>query len=195
MRGAQDGDRNVDADAPLVARARQGDAGAFGQLVREHHASVHRAACAILGSTIDAEDVVQEAWLHAYLRLAQFQETASFSTWLHAIVRHRAIDQHRLARRRRWYGPSAVSLSADAEFLSSGRSPEELLLDAEREARLAAAVAALPVRLRATLELWHTGDYSYDEMARMAGVRKSTIKSRMWKARRHVTHALCARPS
>lgn len=192
MRVTQDGDHNVDADAPLVARAQRGDAVAFGQLVRRHHASVHRAACAILGSTFDAEDVVQEAWLHAYLRLAQFQETSTFSTWVHAIVRHRAIDQHRLTRRRRWHGPYAVALSADAEFLSCAPTPEERLLDAERDARLAAAVAALPVQLRATLELWQTGDYSYEDMARIAGVRKSAIKSRMWKARRHVTHALCA---
>jgi RNA polymerase sigma-70 factor (ECF subfamily) len=195
MRGTQGPERVADADAPLVARARQGDTGAFGQLVRQHHASVYRAACAILGSTLDAEDAAQEAWLHAYVRLAQFQETASFSTWLHTIVRHRAIDQHRLSRRRPWHGPYAVSLTADAELVSCARSPEQVLLDAERDARLAAAVASLPGRLRATLELWHTGDYSYDEMARIAGVRTATIKSRLWKARRHVANALGAGPS
>jgi len=184
----------TEADAALVARARHGDNAAFGQLVRRHHASVHRAACAVLGSAVDAEDVAQEAWLHAYMRLAQFQETASFKTWVHAIVRNRALDHHRLARRRRWCtGTDVTSIPVSAEGRCDARSPEDLLLDAEREGRLAVAIARLPEPLRRTLELWHTGQYSYEEMARMAGVRTNTIKSRIWKARCRVRDA-CADP-
>ena len=77
----------LDPDVHLVARARHGDDFAFGQLVRRHHSSVHRAARAILGSAADAEDVVQEAWLQADVHLSRFQGTASFKTWVHAIVR------------------------------------------------------------------------------------------------------------
>jgi RNA polymerase sigma-70 factor (ECF subfamily) len=182
---------NMDPDAHLVARARHGDELAFGQLVRRHHSSVHRAARAALGSASDAEDVAQEAWLHAFVHLAQFQETASFKTWVHAIVRNRAIDHHRLARRRPWHGTHPASVPAHAELRSEARSPEELVLDAERQDRLTAAIATLPGRLRVLLELWHTGQYSYDEMARIAGVRTSTIKSRVWQARQRVTQALC----
>ncbi len=178
-------------DVDLVARARCGDDLAFGQLVRRHHASLHRAASAVLGSTIDAEDVAQDAWLHAYLHLAQFQETSSFKTWVHAILRNRAIDHHRLARRRRWYGGShAAALPPYAELRSDARSPEDLVLDAERQDRLVSAIAMLPERLRVLLELWHTGQYSYEEMAQIAGVRVSTIKSRVWQARQHVTKVL-----
>jgi len=180
-------------DADLVDRARQGDDVAFGQLVRRHHSSVHRAARAVLGSTLDAEDVAQDVWLHAYVHLAQFQETASFKTWVHAIARNRAIDHHRLARRRRWYGGShAAALPARAELRSDARSPEELVLDAELQDRLASAIATLPERLRVLLDLWHTGQYSYEEMAQIVGVRVSTIKSRVWQARQCVAKALCA---
>src|SRR5580692_7083928 len=89
----------IDSDAHLVARARHGDHFAFGQLVHRHHPSVHRAARAILGSTADADDVAQEAWLQAYLHLTRFQGTASFKTWVHAIVRNCAIDHYRSLRR------------------------------------------------------------------------------------------------
>jgi RNA polymerase sigma-70 factor (ECF subfamily) len=184
---------SADPDAHLVARARHGDHGAFGLLVRRHHASVHRAARAILRSAADAEDVAQETWLQAYLHLPRFQGTASFQTWVHAIVRNRAIDHHRLARRRRWYGGAQLdSGPAHVEARSDARSPEELVLDAEREQRLAAAIAGLPRALRGLLELWHTGRYSYEDMAQIAGVSTGTIKSRVWQARRRVTRALSA---
>jgi RNA polymerase sigma-70 factor (ECF subfamily) len=179
-----------DTDAFLVARARQGDDLAFGQLVHRHQSSVHRAACAMLGSPTDAEDVVQDAWLHAYVHLAQFQETASFKTWVHAIVRNRAIDHHRRMRtRRRHGGAQAAALPAQAALRSDTRTPEALALDAEREGRVTAAIARLPERLRVTLELWCTGLYSYEEMARIAGVKTNTIRSRVWEARQQVTRA------
>jgi RNA polymerase sigma-70 factor (ECF subfamily) len=180
----------MDTDAHLVARARHGDGAAFGQLVHRHHSSVHRAARAIVGSAVDAEDVVQDAWLHAYVHLPRFQETASFKTWVHAIVRNRAIDHHRSARRRRLGTTRAPDTFAYAELHSDARSPEELVLHAERQDQLTAAIAALPVQLRVLLEQWHTGQYSYEELAQMAGVAISTIKSRVWEARQRVTQSL-----
>jgi RNA polymerase sigma-70 factor, ECF subfamily len=180
----------MDTDTHLVARARHGDDFAFGQLVSRHQSSVHRAARAILGSAADAEDVAQEAWLQAYVHLARFQETASFKTWVHAIVRNRAIDHHRSARNRRWHAGSHASVPVHTELRSVARSPEELVLDTERQDRLAAAIAALPGRLRGVLEMWHTGEYSYEQMARIAGLPIGTIKSQVWQARQQVTHAI-----
>jgi RNA polymerase sigma factor (sigma-70 family) len=180
----------MDTDTVLVARARQGDTVAFGQLIRRHWGSVHHATCAILGSATDADDVVQDAWLHAYLHLSQFHEAASFKTWVHAIVRNRAIDHHRRMRRRwRYASAQGAARLLYADMRSDVRTPEQLVLDAEREAGLASAMAMLPDRLRVLLELWHTGQYSYREMARIAGVRPSTIKSRIWQARRQVMKA------
>jgi len=180
-----------DTDAHLVARARHGDDLAFGQLVQRHRSSVHRAARAVLGSAADAEDIAQDAWLHAYVHLPQFRETASFKTWVHAIVRNRAIDHHRWVRRQGLHGSTHVPVAPEhAELRSDVRSPEQLVLDAERRDRLTAAIATLPGPLRVLLELWHTGHYSYEEMAEIAGVRKTTIKSRVWEARQRVTQAL-----
>lgn len=62
-------------------------------------------------------------------------------------------------------------------------------MEAERADRLAAAIATLPARMRVTLELWHTGQYSYEELARMSRVTTSAIKSRIWQARRRVAKA------
>ncbi len=184
----------MDTDDHLVARARGGDDFAFTQLVHRHHTGVHRAARAIVGSAVDADDVAQDAWLHAYVHLARFQGTASFKTWVHAIARNRAIDHHRSARRRWCRATEALDAPDAAALRSDARSPEQLALDAELREQLATAVAELPARLRVLLELWHSGDYSYEELAQIAGVGLSTIKSRIWQGRRRVAQAL-VRPS
>ena len=82
-------------DAELVARARQGDAAAFGELVDRHRAAVFRAARAALGSHADAEDAAQDAFLLAYRRLDTFRGQASFKTWLLTIAWRQAINRRR----------------------------------------------------------------------------------------------------
>lgn len=178
-----------ETDMHLVTRARRGDHMAFGELVERHHSTVRGVAHAILRSSTEADDVMQDAWLHVYLHLSRFQGTATFRTWVHAIVRNRAIDYRRSAQRR-WRTdtyPSTVSIP-EAPF--SGPSPEALVLDGERRARLTDAIARLPRRLREPLQLWYRG-HSFVEMARITGAAVGTLKSRVWEARQRVTtHAL-----
>jgi len=177
-------------DVHLVTRARQGDHVAFGQLMHRHHSTLRRLASAILRSSAEADDVMQDSWLHVYLHLPRFQGTATFRTWVHSIVRNRAID-HRRSAQRRWRAGTRLSSESIRDALSSSaRSPEALILDAERRERLTHAIAALPGRLRQPLQLWHSGRHSYDEMARITGVTVGTIKSRVWEARQRVTQAL-----
>jgi RNA polymerase sigma-70 factor (ECF subfamily) len=179
-----------ETDVHLVTRARLGDHVAFGELVNRHHSTVRRVAHAILRSPAETDDVMQEAWLHVYLHLPRFQGTATFRTWVHAIVRNRAIDHRRSAQRRSRAHMRLAAVSIPDELGSRTRSPEALILNAERRERLTHAVAALPGPLREPLQLWHRGQHSYDEMARITGVTVGTIKSRVWEARQRVTHAL-----
>jgi RNA polymerase sigma-70 factor, ECF subfamily len=179
-----------ETDVHLVTRAQLGDHVAFGQLIHRHHSTLRRMASAILRSSAETDDVMQDAWLHVYLHLPRFQGTAAFRTWVHAIVRNRAID-HRRSTQRRWRVSTRLSAESIRDTLGSGaRSPEALILDAERRQRLTHAIAALPGRLRQPLQLWHSGRHSYDDMARITGVTVGTIKSRVWEARQRVTQAL-----
>ena len=82
-------------DADLIARARQGDPAAFGELIDRHRTSVYRAALAALGSHADAEDAAQDAFLAAYRRLDSFRGESSFKTWLLTITWHQAINRRR----------------------------------------------------------------------------------------------------
>jgi RNA polymerase sigma factor (sigma-70 family) len=177
-----------ETDRYLVERARRGDHVAFAELVNRHHPTVRAVAQGILRSPAETDDVMQEVWLHVYVHLSRFRGTASFRTWVHAIVRNRAIDHLRSIRR--WQDRTRLSIVViEDEVVSNTRSPEALILDTERRERLTQAVAALPGRLRTPLQLWQR-EHSYAEMARITGLAVGTIKSRVWEARQHVTQTL-----
>jgi RNA polymerase sigma-70 factor (ECF subfamily) len=174
-------------DVFLVTRARSSDAAAFDELVRRHHRTVYRAALAIVRSPTDADDVTQEAWLRAYLDLASFDGTASLRTWLVSIRRNHAIDRYRTTRRR-WQREETSSSqdSIVARRASHDRTPEELVLQNERRLCLARCIDALPVSLREPLRRWHSGQYTFAEIAAISDAATGTIKSRVWEARLRV---------
>jgi len=185
-------------DDDLVARAREGDTAAFGELVVRHQAAVYRAALAATGSTADADDVAQEAFLLAYRRLKSFRGAASFKTWLLTIAWNQALNRRRAATR--WWQRIVPVGDADTRAVSaSGFSPpppappEELAAGGQLQSGIRQAIAALPPKLRDALLLVQSGEYSYDEMGAMLGAPAGTIKWRVSEARRAVRASLRAR--
>ena len=196
------------SDAELVARARQGDAAAFGELVDWHRTAVYRVALAALGSHEEAEDAAQDAFVTAYRRLAGFRGDASFKTWLltiawrHALNRRRArwwrsagragqAGQAGLARQRGEAGQVGRAGPAGLEELSSpNRSPEQAALDHELRSAIVAEIRALPAKLRDTLLLAQAGEYDYEEIGAMLGAPVGTVKWRVSEARKTIRRRL-----
>ena len=181
-------------DLELVERAQEGDSDAFGILVERHHRAALRAAVAALGAADDADDAVQEAWIVARARMADFRGDAAFRTWLLAIVWHKATDRRRGVGR--WIR-RLVSLDAggpDAELAGSPLaivaaatpSPERAALEGEQQRTIARLVRALPPKLRDPLVLVGSGDYSYDDVAAMLATPVGTVKWRVSEARRQL---------
>src|SRR5436189_3338513 len=111
-------------DAAAVAKARAGDADAFGALVERHSRSIFRLAYRMTGNEHDAEDVVQEAFLRAYRRLDQYDQRARFSSWLYRIAANCAFDLLR-ARRRRDEDPWPEGTEATpADFPATDPAPD-----------------------------------------------------------------------
>src|SRR5262245_54623685 len=86
-------------EADLLARARQGDATAFGALVRLHQRRVYAAALHVTGNHSDADDVTQEAFVRAYRGLGTFDGRSDFFTWLYRIAVNTALNRLRSTRR------------------------------------------------------------------------------------------------
>ena len=181
-------------DSELVEHAQRGDSDAFGVLVERHHRAALRAAVAALGAADDADDAVQDAWIAARDRLADFRGDAAFRTWLLAIVWHKAADRRRgIGRWLRRVIPmdagdetSGAGALASLAFAAGGPSPERAALDGEQQRTVARLVRALPTKLRDPLLLVGSGDYSYDDVAAMLATPVGTVKWRVSEARRQL---------
>lgn len=181
-------------DLELVARAREGDQAAFGELVSRHQQAVLRAALSAVGSPADADDVAQEAFLLAYQRLKTFRGESAFKTWMLTITWNQAINHRRKSSR--WW---KRFISVDSEesvpfeslhFASTAPSPEDLAVHGQRREEIRQAIRALPETLRDALLLAQSGEYSYDEIGAMVNAKTGTIKWRVSEARRRVKERL-----
>ena len=187
------------SDADLVARARQGDSAAFGELVDRHRTAVYRATRAALGSHAEAEDAAQDAFVAAYERLASFRGEASFKTWLLTIAWHQAINRRR--SQARWWRhivePSRSESSdqrwaavVETDVASTAPSPEQTAAGEELRRAILGEIQALSATLRDTLLLAQAGDLTYDEIAAMTKTPVGTIKWRVSEARKVIKKKL-----
>jgi RNA polymerase sigma-70 factor (ECF subfamily) len=151
-----------------VQAAQQGDAAAFEALFRRHWPMAYRAALLIIRDEQLAEDVAQEAFVAAAGALDRFDRRRPFAPWLRTIVARRAIDAARAVAVRREVGDEA--LGAIGAAVPSPERPD---------ARLLAAIAALPLDQRAVIVLRHLLGMSAGEIAGVLEVPRGTVNSRL----------------
>jgi RNA polymerase sigma-70 factor (ECF subfamily) len=168
-----------------IEQALAGDRAAFPQLMHRYAGAVYNLGYRMLGSAEDAEDASQEIFLRAYTRLASFDRTRRFSTWLLSIGSNYCIDR---LRRRRF----AWLTLDDAAFAlpSAEPGPERIALAHERRSMVQQALQRLPANYRTVTVLRYWNDLSYDEISQVTGLPESTIKTRLHRARHMLADAL-----
>src|ERR687895_1323737 len=127
----------------LVVAAQRGSAEAFAALVRRHQRRAYGVARAVVLTHEDAEDAVQDGFLHAYKALDRFRPDQPFGAWLYRIISNAALD---IVRRRKVRDADPISDAVPLPF----RDPAEL---GELRARLAEALKVLTDRQRSVLVL------------------------------------------
>jgi RNA polymerase sigma-70 factor (ECF subfamily) len=180
-------------DSPLIAAAARGDNDARRQLFERYRDVAYRVAFRITRRDADALDVVQDAFIRAFDKLADFTGTASFKTWLLRIVSNRALDLLR-ARKVRIAAPlDGGSDEAAAPQLATPEEqtrPDRHLEASEQTARIRAAIEELPPAQRAVFALYATGDFTYGEIAETLDIAIGTVMSRLFHARKRLQAAL-----
>lgn len=182
-----------DPDAPLVARAREGDEGAITELYHGHSQRAYNLALRMTGDPWTAADVAQEAFIKAFAHISAFKGEARFSTWLHRIVVNAARDHQR--RRRPEVMEDEILdriVSQDGggttAFSGGAVAPAEDGLSPE----IKQALADLPEGFRLAIVLCDLLGYGYAEAAEILEVQEGTIKSRVFRARAELASALRA---
>jgi RNA polymerase sigma-70 factor (ECF subfamily) len=163
-----------------ILAAQGGDQAAFGQLVRRHQRRAYAVARAIVLNHEDAEDAVQEAFLHAYRALDRFRPDQAFGAWLHRIVANAALD---LTRRRKVREADELPESVASPF----RDPAE---SSDLRQRLREALAELPPRQRAVIVLHDIEGFKHAEIGKTLDIPEGTARSDLHYARARLREAL-----
>jgi RNA polymerase sigma-70 factor (ECF subfamily) len=173
-------------DAALVTSAANGDSRAFERLMRRHNRQMFRTARAILRDDADAEDALQEAYLHAYRSLGSFRSDARFSTWLARIVVNEALMRLRKQSRR----ASIVSIQSatpvhEIEQVSDDKmdKPDTSAERAQIRRLLEIQIDSLPDSYRTVFMLRAVEELSVEETAAVLELPAATVRTRFFRAR------------
>jgi RNA polymerase sigma-70 factor (ECF subfamily) len=182
----------VDDAAPWIARARAGDREAIGRLVEAYQDPVFNLCYRMLGSAGEAEDVAQETFVRLTTRLDRYDPARPFRTWLLSVAAHACIDRLR-QRRRSWLSLDEPLPAADQVALRDPLpGPEEALVRREEEQRVQRLLARLAPEDRQVVVLRYWYDLGYEEIAEATRASVSSVKSRLFRARRALAGALAS---
>ncbi len=178
----------LDPDAALMLRVKQGDTGAFAELVDKYKQPVMNVACRMLRDATEAEDLAQNVFVQVYKSASRYQVGAKFSTWLFTIARNLCLNEIR--RRSRHPATSLDAPHPDHEDQPLQQfedlktsSPPDSLLHGELDAKIGEALAGLPENQRMAILLCRQDELSYEEIAKVMGCSVSATKSLIHRGR------------
>jgi RNA polymerase sigma-70 factor (ECF subfamily) len=172
------------SDEEVVQRVRAGETGLFEVVMRRYNQRLYRVARAILRDDAEAEDVIQQAYVNAYLHLEQFENRATFSTWLTKIAVYDALAR---TRRRGRFDQTDTIHDGDDETMDSlksrGPDPERQAFIGELHTLLESAIEALPGHYRAVFVMREVEGMGTAETAECLEITEETAKTRLHRAR------------
>jgi RNA polymerase sigma-70 factor (ECF subfamily) len=180
-------------DIVLVAAAKSGSSHAFEVLVERHGRRVRRVAQRVIGNREDAEDIVQQSFLKAFVHLQKFEGRSSFSTWLTRIAINQSLMKLRTRRSRELQLDSPAATEDThfcAEVAGDAPTPDQLCWQEELRRLLASAMSKIPVPFREVLHLRAIEERSIEETASMLGLPIGTVKFRTHRGRRKLREVL-----
>jgi RNA polymerase sigma-70 factor (ECF subfamily) len=187
---ARDSARNRAREADqLVEAARGGDRAAFEQLVLRYRGRIFALALHICGCASEAEDIVQDVFMRAFVKIGGFEGRSSFFTWLYRITLNRAFNSRRDRKRRRsvQYDDDRVRMAVSVDAAGDPRLQLELR---ETYGLLVQALDQLSPLLRATVVLTALQGLSYREAAVVLDTSESTVAWRVHEARKQLRVAM-----
>lgn len=178
------GRMELDSDAALVRRAKEGDYEAFETLFERHRTLVYRFAYQMVPRRDDAEDIVQEAFVRAYQNLGRYRDEAKFTTWLLRIVTNLCTDQARMGHRRQALEQQEAAGALDWMTIGEHEDPVKNLEADRRKTALRKALDALPTHHRSAIVLRDLEEREYSEIGQILGCSVGGAKLRVLRARR-----------
>ncbi|TWU00721.1 ECF RNA polymerase sigma factor SigW [Botrimarina colliarenosi] len=181
-----DADQTI--DDRLIDCTLAGQSSAYGELVGRYQDRLRASLTRLTGSAEEAEDVAQEAFVQAYLKLSSFQRSSRFYTWIYRIAFNQAISKGR--KRRPRVSLNAVQEAGGVEPLAEATGPTESTFQGERAELLHAAIAELEEDHRQVIVLREFEEMDYQQIAELIGAPIGTVRSRLFRARSQLRERL-----
>lgn len=179
---------DLDPDAALMLRVKQGDWSAFSELVDKYKQPVMNLVYRMIRDATEAEDLAQAVFLQVYKSADRYQVASKFSTWLFTIARNLSLNEIR--RRSRHPADSLDATRPDEEDQplhqyedKKNFSPPDMLLQGELAEKIEEALADLPENQRTAILLCRGDELSYDDIAEVIGCSLSATKSLIHRGR------------
>jgi RNA polymerase sigma-70 factor (ECF subfamily) len=178
----------IDPDAALMLRVKQGDGEAFAALVDKYKQPIMNLVYRMLRDAVEAEDLAQVVFVQVYRSAHRYHVSSKFSTWLFTIARNLCLNEIR--RRSRHQAESMDLPHPDQpdqpwqQFEDKrSTSPPDSLLHGELELKIEEALADLPENQRLAILLCRQADLSYEEIAKVLGCSVPATKSLIHRGR------------
>lgn len=177
-----------ESDDQLIQATLGGSREAFGHLVRKYQDRLFNGMVQITRDPVEAEDVVQEAFINAFTKLSSFHGKSAFFTWLYRIAYNVAISRMRKKK-------PAVSLGSRDEanqlqLPDDGPGPDEGLENEEQAAQLMQAMGYLKEEHRTILVLREMDELDYEAIGEILDLPIGTVRSRLHRARSQLKEQL-----
>ncbi|MDO9342491.1 RNA polymerase sigma factor [Pseudomonas pergaminensis] len=181
--------KDTDPDVELLARISNNEPAAVNEMVTRKLPRLLALASRILGDADEAKDVAQESFLRIWRHAASWRSgEARFDTWLHRVALNLCHDRLRRRKER------PLSDDETAALVDTTPSLDEQLEAADRSARMAAALAALPERQREAIVLQYYQELSNIDAAALMNISVEALESLLSRARRQLRSQLADTP-
>jgi RNA polymerase sigma-70 factor (ECF subfamily) len=177
----------LDHDAALMLLVKQGDTGAFAELVDKYKQPLINFAGRMLHDATEAEDLAQAAFVQVFKSAHRYEASSRFSTWLFTITRNLCLNEIRRRSRHPADSMDAPRSDLDQEPRQfedkKSASPPDSLLQHELEQKIEQALTELPENQRAAILLCRQDELSYEDIAKVLNCSVSAIKSLIFRGR------------
>ena len=170
-----------------IARARTGDADAWGELYREYAPAIFRFCRRALPSREDAEDATMDIFMKLKEKLVQYDQTRSFTAWLYKVAANHCWD---ILRRRKTRQDKETEDVETVPLEHPDPNQLEKLIQQKTGEEVRRALDKLGARARMALVMRYYSDMSYDEIADALGVRRAFVGVVLLRARHELRQAL-----
>ena len=178
-----------DSAAELISRSVGGDLPAFRLLMESHQQYAYAVAFRLLHDTENTKDVVQEAFIRVWNNLHAYRREVKFTTWLYKIVINLCYDRMKMeSRRQKWFG--YVARLSEDDKVAQGRNLDEDIENADLREHILCEARKLPPRQHLVFHLRDIQDFSIEEIAEMASMSVSSVKTNLCYARRRIRVAV-----